>query len=992
MKKQLLLFISVLICFCFSNKVNAQVPKQLLPKNQPEQDACNALPLCGNSFSTPYSYQGTGKKIDLSGIPCDPANGEDNSMWMKLSVSTSGTIVFQIIPIDPLDDYDFAVLNTTNTTCNNLSLSDVVRADFNNNENGSNPTGIVGLNMTSNLNCVQGGTTGDPFVQYINAVAGETYLIMVNDFGHDANPGPSSGFTIDFTGSTATFNQTPPPAFGSIDQPTCNNSSAITLYLTTPALCSSIAADGSDFSVTPSLSISSASGLICNKTTGYTYQITIAFGAAFADSAYGLNAKIGSDKNTLLGLCNNGLVLPDAMPFKVPVAAHVAINKYICYNQLPYLWNGISVTAAGNPAATYTTTSSTGCDSVTVLNLTVSNSPLTNSITKILCPVSSYTLPWDSVVNTAGIYSHTYKNMEGCDSFISKITISITASVNRTVAVTLCGPQSYVLPWDSAVNKNGAYTHIYKSAAGCDSLISKILLSIDTPSVTKVSLTVCGPRSYILPWDSLVNKPGSYTHIYHNIFGCDSLFSTVSLTIDTPTTHTQTVKLCGAQSYNLPWDSLVNKSGTYTHYYKNTIGCDSIISQVFLTIYTPSVSNTSIIVCGPQSYVLPWDSSVNRTGTYFHIYKNTFGCDSLLSTIAFSIDTAKISDTSIVICAGYPYRLPWDSSINSTGIFTHAFHNIAGCDSLLSTYRVRVDVPANINQSMLLCGDSTETISAGNGYNTYAWNTGASSSSITITKGALYTAQATDGFGCIAKDTFQVKEDDLVSILPANMLLCVNDTKTVDAGKGFQSYLWSNHSTAQTTTINAPGIYWVTLSDTNHCRKTDTLAVVSSPLPEGFLPATVVKCFYNDITIQPTYAYDNYLWSTGETSYAITVMKPGIYNLQVTDNNGCAGRDSINVVDSACKQYFYIPNAFTPNGDGRNDVFKPGFEALVVEYSFIIYNRWGQKIFSSGNPTIGWDGTVNGQQQPSGTYVWVCNYQLSGMQPETQKGTVVLIR
>jgi gliding motility-associated-like protein len=86
------------------------------------------------------------------------------------------------------------------------------------------------------------------------------------------------------------------------------------------------------------------------------------------------------------------------------------------------------------------------------------------------------------------------------------------------------------------------------------------------------------------------------------------------------------------------------------------------------------------------------------------------------------------------------------------------------------------------------------------------------------------------------------------------------------------------------------------------------------------------------------------------------------------------------------------PNAFTPNGDGINDVFKPVFYGPVSSYTLTIFNRWGQMIFKSRDPGKGWDGTMSGVPQPDDTYVWNCLYQLLGNKPDDKSGTVVLIR
>src|ERR1700755_2957902 len=108
--KHILKYTSLVLSVFFVFPVCAQVHE--LPPNQPEQDACNALTLCGNSFYTPYSYTGIGKVSDLPS--CEFIGGEVNSAWLKITISSPGRIVFKIMPVNTDDDYDFAVLNITN--------------------------------------------------------------------------------------------------------------------------------------------------------------------------------------------------------------------------------------------------------------------------------------------------------------------------------------------------------------------------------------------------------------------------------------------------------------------------------------------------------------------------------------------------------------------------------------------------------------------------------------------------------------------------------------------------------------------------------------------------------------------------------------------------------------------------------------------------------------------------------------------------------------
>ncbi|HEV2481307.1 MAG TPA: gliding motility-associated C-terminal domain-containing protein [Puia sp.] len=290
------------------------ISQKLLPPNQPEQTACNAIPLCGGKFYNPYSYQGTGPGVDLAATPCStPA--ETNTMWMKITIAGAGKLSFEIIPVDPLDDYDFAVLDITTTPCDSLTPGDVVRCNYNNDEPGTNATGTVGLSDTATNPFVKGGVYGWPFAQSIDATPGQTFLILVNNFGHDASPGPSHGFTIDFTSSTATFVPANPPAFKEIVKQ-CSDSSVI-VQLTRPVLCSSIAADGSGFSIS-GITVTGATGTNCASDTGYTSTVLVSFAGHYPPGSYTVAAKTSSSGTGIIDICGDPLQLPQSLPFTIP--------------------------------------------------------------------------------------------------------------------------------------------------------------------------------------------------------------------------------------------------------------------------------------------------------------------------------------------------------------------------------------------------------------------------------------------------------------------------------------------------------------------------------------------------------------------------------------------------------------------------------------------------------------------------------------------------
>lgn len=132
-------------------------------------------------------------------------------------------------------------------------------------------------------------------------------------------------------------------------------------------------------------------------------------------------------------------------------------------------------------------------------------------------------------------------------------------------------------------------------------------------------------------------------------------------------------------------------------------------------------------------------------------------------------------------------------------------------------------------------------------------------------------------------------------------------------------------------------------------------------------------------------------WNTDETTPGITVVKPGEYVASVTID-GCTTSDTVSIVRDC---YMDIPNVFTPNGDGVNDYFFPRkfLTRGVITFKMNIYNRWGQLIYeTSTTDGQGWDGTLNGTPQTTGTYVYVIDATYKDGQIEHHNGNVTLLK
>jgi len=166
-----------------------------------------------------------------------------------------------------------------------------------------------------------------------------------------------------------------------------------------------------------------------------------------------------------------------------------------------------------------------------------------------------------------------------------------------------------------------------------------------------------------------------------------------------------------------------------------------------------------------------------------------------------------------------------------------------------------------------------------------------------------------------------------------------------------------------------------------------------------FNPADTVIKFGTALLLRPqiTGNIAQYLWTPAYgldyTDIPDPIGSPDkttLYNLAVTTTDGCKANNNVLVT---VFRLLEMPTAFTPNGDGYNDKYIIPNQFSLNLHRFSIFNRWGQQVFTTADIATGWDGTLNGQPQSSGTYVWVIEYEnLLTKQTELLKGSVVLVR
>ncbi len=189
--------------------------------------------------------------------------------------------------------------------------------------------------------------------------------------------------------------------------------------------------------------------------------------------------------------------------------------------------------------------------------------------------------------------------------------------------------------------------------------------------------------------------------------------------------------------------------------------------------------------------------------------------------------------------------------------------------------------------------------------------------------------------------------------------------------------------------FSASGVYQQTFTGSNGCDSVHTINLTVLPDINRKVWNDTTLCTGDSLLISPG-VWDTYLWQDGSTGNHFTVTKGGLYSVLVSNQCGNANKQ-IKITEQVCNVAF--PSAFTPNGDGLNDVFKVVNGYNLWQYHLVIFNRWGQKAFESFNWAKGWDGLINGKWADNGTYIWFCEYKQRGAENRAKtKGTVTLIR
>lgn len=401
---------------------------------------------------------------------------------------------------------------------------------------------------------------------------------------------------------------------------------------------------------------------------------------------------------------------------------------------------------------------------------------------------------------------------------------------------------------------------------------------------------------------------------------------------------------------------------------------------------------------------------------------NTNGCKAKDSMMVYvntvhpvvSHDTSICQGKSVTLYASGGSSYHWNTgsvnaSINVTPLISTTYYVSVtnnGCTVDTSVSVAVMPLPqVNLGNDTSVCTGTQMALDAGISGMTYLWNNASVNETTSATGSGWYWVEVTDANQCAKRDSLYITWIPWANatINPVNPL-CNNDN-SFNLSAAQSGGVWSgvgvtNASTGSFNPTSATiGNNTIIYTISGQCGDADTIQIKVSAAPE--ITATVVQPDCSNelkgsisITINSGTTPFQYLWNTQQTADSIVSLDPGLYHVTVTDANQCKGNYEVSIeipTDLDCSEGLYIPNVFSPNHDGANDILYVHSNNLK-SFEFYIYDRWGNKVFETSDVSKGWDGEYRGKPMQEDVYSYIFKGSTLNDKKISRQGNITLVR
>ncbi|MBB4078434.1 gliding motility-associated-like protein [Lewinella aquimaris] len=392
---------------------------------------------------------------------------------------------------------------------------------------------------------------------------------------------------------------------------------------------------------------------------------------------------------------------------------------------------------------------------------------------------------------------------------------------------------------------------------------------------------------------------------------------------------------------------------------------------------------------------------------------------------------ARADSDNIETCSDFPLRVTWDAATTTLEVYFDCSLRLTYTEDIVSTIfggdpmvyygfaaatggltnRQEICFTFNSFQKQLsnvtMCPGGKVLLDVSGG-ESYEWSPSAGLSSTTAASveaspdsTTIYSVKILDGCGIPLFDTvrIEVAGDSAFVDLGPDTTICPGEPLLLDVAVPTAVYTWSEDSLrGPTAEISQAGVYSVTATRTDIiCTAADRVRVDLYEVPVFDVgPADTSLCIGDTLRIIAGYPIGQASLDGGLPFDTLDLRRGGFYRFQFV--HPCETTyDEVDLRFGSCREY-YLPTAFSPNGDGRNDYYYPQDNGDIVRIArFSVYNRWGGLIFDAvdippNEPRAGWDGQVDGQPAPIGSYLWVMEATFRNGSHSVEAGGLLVIR
>lgn len=797
---------------------------------------------------------------------------------------------------------------------------------------GGGPNIITGVTS----NCAL-GANGIPslILNFQNPLTPGNYQLNINN-GGDGNTFANVCQTLMLpTAIPFTVAAIPSAAVNAVTYTGCAPS-ALDVQMTKPVYCNSVTNTGSEFTIQPGNIPVASVQTICTGATAITDKLHLNLQNNLPPGNYQLVVANGNDGDTFIDTCNNRTAAV-SFPFVITATTVAPVIQSISFEEC----HPDKVTIKFDKPVFCGSISPTGNEL---------------AITPGVWPVANVSYNCNNIYN-----------------FTSQIVITLQNPLpagNFAVAINAGNDGNSLSDTCNAFIANG-YSKAFTTTRGAAPQFDSVQVDKCAPSFVKLfyskpikcnSISADG-SDYAITGPGIVNISAATTEPNCNTLG-----------------YTHWVQLQLAQPLSVPGNYVVhNKNGADGNGIIDTCMTAQSTAEViaFTPVLKPSAAFTSLVKfgCVVDTIIL---SHPGGNGANSWAWTFADGSTAAGQTVTKLFPVSTVSTAVQLISSNGFCNDTATQTITLDNAFDAAFNfdpNDTVCINSPVAY-INTSKGKNL-QYLWQLGDNTTF-------------TGQTPPPHVYTTNNAYTVKltVTDPYGCtaVAVNRLQVTPLPSIDFTGLSPQYCTDKTVTLNRviSNNIYTYTWDNGDgvvfTDQTRvqfSYPKEGAYTITLKGTDkYCSGGSQVAklVQVFAVPKFSLGNDTVLCpaVSLPIGVQPTTGY-TYLWNTGATTPQInTDIFTADYSLLV-DNNGCRASDAISVkVLTAC--LIKVPNAFTPNNDGVNDVLRAANADLAKAFTFKIYNRFGALVFSTTNPLEGWNGYIKGVKAAAGAYVWQLDY------------------